>query len=190
MRRLSAERAEAIARMVRLPPEARALDLGCGAGGYGIALARAHPGLRVVGVDRDEDALGIAAESIRAEGLEGRIALRRMDFMQEPLGDGYDLVILGSILVLFPQDECRRLLERAKACLSPGGSIGISEELLDETRTSPATSAVFAVHILLNTRGGRVHSRKDVLEWMKDLGFQGVHGVPMRGFHWIAGRKP
>lgn len=54
------------------PTQGRFLDLGCGYGVIGLAIARAVPLATVTGVDVNERAIALANENARALGLEGR----------------------------------------------------------------------------------------------------------------------
>lgn len=57
----------------------RVIDLGTGSGAIACALAHSLPHVSVVGVDISAAALAVAAENIRALGLEGRIRLLQGD---------------------------------------------------------------------------------------------------------------
>jgi tRNA1(Val) A37 N6-methylase TrmN6 len=52
----------------------RVLEAGCGVGAVLLAAAWRRPGVRFVGVERDLDALALASENIRANGLADRVA--------------------------------------------------------------------------------------------------------------------
>ena len=54
------------------PPQGQFLDLGCGYGVIGLALAKAVPLANVTGVDVNERAIALANENARSLGLEGR----------------------------------------------------------------------------------------------------------------------
>ena len=54
------------------PAQGRFLDLGCGYGVIGLAIARAVPLATVTGVDVNERAIALANENARALGVEGR----------------------------------------------------------------------------------------------------------------------
>jgi 16S rRNA G1207 methylase RsmC len=54
------------------PPSGRILDLGCGYGVIGLAIAAASPETVVTGVDVNERALLLATENAAALGLDGR----------------------------------------------------------------------------------------------------------------------
>jgi 16S rRNA (guanine1207-N2)-methyltransferase len=61
------------------PAGGEILDLGCGYGVIGLAIARAQPLATVTGVDVNERALLLADENARALGVEGRFVPRRPD---------------------------------------------------------------------------------------------------------------
>jgi 16S rRNA (cytosine1402-N4)-methyltransferase len=51
------------------------VDATLGMGGHTLALLCAHPGLRVIGIDRDPEALRIAADRLQAAGMTDRVEL-------------------------------------------------------------------------------------------------------------------
>ncbi|HEY5114373.1 MAG TPA: 16S rRNA (cytosine(1402)-N(4))-methyltransferase RsmH [Nakamurella sp.] len=51
------------------------IDATLGMGGHTLALLSAHPGLRVIGIDRDPEALRIAGDRLRAAGMTDRVEL-------------------------------------------------------------------------------------------------------------------
>lgn len=59
-------------REVEAPVQGRFLDLGCGYGVIGLAMAQAVPLANVIGVDVNERAVALANENARALGLSGR----------------------------------------------------------------------------------------------------------------------
>ena len=69
------------------------IDLGTGCGAIACALARELPGLGVVGIDISADALAVAAENVRALGLEGRVRLVRGDLFGPIARASADLVV-------------------------------------------------------------------------------------------------
>jgi 16S rRNA (cytosine1402-N4)-methyltransferase len=51
------------------------VDATLGMGGHTLALLSAHPGLRVIGIDRDPEALRIAGDRLQAAGMTDRVEL-------------------------------------------------------------------------------------------------------------------
>ena len=62
-----------LSHFIRLPKNARVLDLGAGCGTLGLLLCASDPSCRVTGVELEENAHRAALENIRRNGLEGRM---------------------------------------------------------------------------------------------------------------------
>ena len=62
-----------LAAAVDASPGERALEAGCGAGGALVQAALRHPGLRLVGLERDPDALALARRNLVLNGLGERV---------------------------------------------------------------------------------------------------------------------
>lgn len=52
--------------------------------------------------------------------------------------------------------------------LNPGGRLIIKDRFLDASGTSPAWTAAFAVHILVNTEQGACYRTAEAMQWMHD----------------------
>lgn len=110
---------EVMATAETLPP-GRALDLGCGTARAGVYLA-AH-GWKVDGVDFVPEAIALAEERVRSEGLTDQIrlfntAVTALDYLQEP----YDLVIDVGCMHAMPDDELREYAAEVTRLTRPGG---------------------------------------------------------------------
>lgn len=69
------------------------LDLGTGTGALALSLARAFPGAFVVGVDRDPDALALARENAKANGLEQRVEWIPSDWFEQVPSQEFDWIV-------------------------------------------------------------------------------------------------
>ncbi len=155
--------------------EARVLiDVGGGPGTYAAAFLEAHPQLERVVIFDLPGALGIGREKLAAKGLLDRVTLVEGDFHRDGLGNGACAIWLSQ--VLHSQDEagCRMLIDKSWHALRPGGQLLIHEFLLDDSRTAPLRAAVFAVHMLAMTQGGRSYSGGELAAWMAERGFHGL----------------
>ena len=139
--------------------------------------------------DRDDQAYKIAKDDIAREGLQDRIELKRGDFLVDDIGSGYDLAILSSIICLFGNDTNILLLRKVKESLNDGGRIVVSDLMLDESKTKPVSSAVFAVNMLVNTQSGRSYTSIEVKELLHSLGFKDIHRLPVVHSQVIIGRR-
>ncbi len=103
-----------------------AIDLGCGPGRNAIWLA--SRGWRVTGVDASAVGLEQARARAREAGVE--IACVQVDLLAyEPPPASAQLVVLANVHL--PPPEHRRVVEKAKTALSPGGHLFVIGHHLD-----------------------------------------------------------
>jgi len=171
------KRAAAVARKFPLRGGERLLDLGGGPGTYAVAWAQAYPRAEIAVFDTP-GTLRVARKILREKGAEGRIRLMEGDFLKDPLGGPYDFIWISQILHAFPEADCRKLLRKARAALSPGGRAAVQEFLLAEGKTSPPGPAFFSVHMVAVTEGGRAYTAKEIAGMMRSAGFRKIAADP------------
>jgi SAM-dependent methyltransferase len=116
-RRMTAELAEAL----RLGPEHRLLDIGCGLGGPARYFAR-HSGCRVSGVDLTADYIGAAAGLTRRVGLEAQVDFQVASALDLPFAAGsFDAATV--IHVGMNVADKARLFAEAGRVLKPGARL-------------------------------------------------------------------
>lgn len=126
------------------PPLRRVLDLCCGGGCIGLAVAAWNPEARIDLVDIDDDALALARENCELLKLEDRVDMIRSDLFEALRGRQYDLIITNppyvdeeDLATMPPEyrhepalalgsgvdglDITRRILETAVHFLAPDG---------------------------------------------------------------------
>jgi SAM-dependent methyltransferase len=168
--RLFSAPAEQLAdRLSGLAPQS-ILDVGCGSGVWSLAFARRVSGARVTGLD-----LAAVLERFRARagqlGLGDRVATIAGDMHTAPLPPGHwDLVIIANVLRLEQVEAARLLIGRGVAALRPGGSLLIVDALAGGTAAARQSVAVYAFHLALRTRSGRVHTAAEIGRWMEQAG--------------------
>lgn len=69
----------------------RVLDIGTGSGCIAIALKKQHPQWQVTGIDISAEALEIARENARRNGVE--VEFRQVDILSDTLPDRYDVIV-------------------------------------------------------------------------------------------------
>lgn len=100
------------------PAPGRILDLGCGWGVIGLAIARAVPGSQVTGVDVNERAVLLANENAAALGLSYRFEARTPDAV--PPSSTYD-EIWSNPPIRIGKEALHELLLTWLPRLAPGG---------------------------------------------------------------------
>jgi ubiquinone/menaquinone biosynthesis C-methylase UbiE len=119
---------------LRSEPAARIADIGCGEGWSTIALARAYPRARVVGVDLDGPSIEAARRHAAEAGLNGNLEFRAGD--AATLDDGpYDAAII--IEAVHDMANPVPVLAAVRATLAEGGSLIVVDERVAEAFTAP-----------------------------------------------------
>jgi len=173
LHRVALQHAPALAKQIDLSRAQTLLDLGGGAGTHAMAFCQVYPALTTTVFDIPET-LRTTERLIKEAGLEGRIRLRPGDFNRDDLGGPYDAVLMSDILHYQGAEANAALVRKVYGALAPAGRLIIKDRFLDESGTSPAWTAVFAVHILVNTERGRCYTMADAIQWLKDAGFTTV----------------
>jgi (2Fe-2S) ferredoxin/SAM-dependent methyltransferase len=158
----------------------RVLDVGGGSGAYTVAVLQAHPEATAELLDRPP-VIRQATRYVREAGLADRVRLRPGDFLVDPLGDGFDLVLLSYVLHLNNPETNRRLLAKAFAALEPGGRLVINDYVLNREKTLPRHAALYALNMLVSTPAGTVYSHDEIAALLSDTGFQHTTRVPLLG---------
>lgn len=118
-------RAAAI-RAMRLPANARVLDLCAGTADFAIAAANASPTTQVVGIDFAAAMLAVGRGKVRDAALDTRVRLVRGDAVTIPVRDGWaDGATIG-FGIRNVVDPVAALRELARV-IKPGGTLAILE---------------------------------------------------------------
>ena len=91
--------------------------------------------------------------------------------MKADFGKNHSVATLGHILHSEGTKRSRKLLKKVFNALAPGGTIAIMEFLVNDQRTAPPVSLLFAVNMLVNTETGDTFSFKEISQWLRAAGF-------------------
>jgi len=166
-------RAPLVVEAIGLEGVRRVLDLGGGSGAYAIAFAQAAPGVEVELLDL-APVLRIARRHIERAGVADRVKTRVGDLRQESYGSGYELVFISAICHMLDPDENKKMLRKSYAALRAGGRVVIQDFILEADKTAPPHAALFALNMLVNTRGGSSYSEPEYRAWLEEAGFRRV----------------
>jgi 3-hydroxy-5-methyl-1-naphthoate 3-O-methyltransferase len=160
--------------------EIRVLDLAAGSGIWGIALTQKSPRVRVTALDW----AGMIPTTRRVTekfGARDRFNFIEGDLLEADFGTGYDVAILGHILHSEGEERSRQLLKKTSRALKSDGTIAIGEWLVNDERTAPPHSLMFAVQMLVNTEKGDTFSFNEIKSWLEDAGFRKVRKLNAPG---------
>lgn len=146
------------------------LDVGCGSGVWGLALAQRFSGARVTGLDWAEvlvafekraTSLGLADRAAKLPGDMHSVAI--------PVAR-YDTIVVANVLRLEASDAAAALVRRLVGALVPGGRLVIVDALAHGTREKDLARTTYGLHLALRTRAGRVHAPEHVAGWLAGAG--------------------
>ena len=142
----------------------------CGVAALSVAMCRAWPALRVVGVDPWEPALALAREHVAAAGLADRIELRATTAEQLSDDAAYDLAWVPTFFIpAAVLDEGGGVVERVHAALRPGGGVIFG---LYARPDNPVAAAVADLRTV--RQGGTMCTPSELAELVARCGFEDV----------------
>ncbi len=112
---------ELVCSKLKLAPDERVLDVGCGWGSFAIHAASRH-GVRVVGVTLAERQAELARERVREAGLADRIEIRIADYRE--VSDGpFDAISSIGMVEHVGEERIDLYASRLASLLRPGGRL-------------------------------------------------------------------
>lgn len=106
-------------------PGARILDVGCGGGWSAIALAAAHPGATVLGVDIDRPTVELASVNAASAEVADRVTFECRDAADLPAGS-FDIAFAFECVHDMPRPV--EVLAAVRRALVPGGALIVMDE--------------------------------------------------------------
>jgi SAM-dependent methyltransferase len=168
------------------------LDIACGHGLHGFAVADRLPQARVWGLDWD-NVLPHRRRHAELRGLGERTAEISGDMFETDLGGPYDLVLITNVLHHFSEQRSAQLLSRAAGVLRPGGRVGIVGFVIDD-ELEPAQDPephLFATLMLTWTHAGEVHTTAGYHRMLAAAGLRAERSASVTGlpFHVLLAER-
>lgn len=107
-----------VCRKIRLGPDDRFVDIGCGFGGFMLRAAQTT-GASGVGINTTPEQVQWLREEIGRQGLGARLAVREADFRQ--VGGPYDKLVSIGVLEHAGRDQLAEVIRAHADALAPGG---------------------------------------------------------------------
>lgn len=139
------------------------LDAGGGSGELAFALLRAYPKLQATALDRAE----VAELCVPPADVAGRFRFTAGDLFEEWPARA-DAVVLARVLHDWPDEDARRILNRARAALADGGGLYVVEMILDE---DTGDGGLLDLNMLVMT-GGRERTEREHETLLNETGFR------------------
>ena len=165
-------RAQFIAEYVSSLPEFsrfnRMLDMGAGPGIVGIAVTAAHQRAKCVVFDQPA-VCKVAEDTIAEYGMDDRVTAECADYMNDPIGKGYEFV-MANFTLNFYRSRLNEIMTKVYRALNPGGIFMVSSDGLNKDRTAPP-NMVFS-WLTTNMQGVDMSfARGEIADAMLEAGF-------------------
>lgn len=167
------------------------VDAGGGDGTNAIAIARAHPRLRLT-VFESPSICRMVKRNVAAARLAGRVGAWPGDLFKTAFPPGVDAVLFAHIFSIWSPERGIRLLQRAHAALPSGGEVLVFNTMaLGEESNCLLTALGSPYFQAIATGQGMVYPRTEYERWLKTAGFSLQNRViPLPFEHGVlVGRK-
>ena len=155
----------------------RVVDVACGSGIWGIAMAAADPAARITAQDFP-GLLPVTREYVERHGVALQYNYLPGDLKQVDFGENrFDLALLGNIVHSEGERSSRDLFRRLARALKPGGRIAIVDMVPNDERTGPPFAMVFALNMLVHTGEGGTYTLAEYREWLNEAGFPHIEAA-------------
>lgn len=161
----------AIAQAFDFSPFRHLVDLGGGTGHFPIAMCGRYPELRATVFDLPK-VVPVSAEYAGEAGLAERIGTQAGDLFSDAFPAG-DLYHYGRILHDWGEEKVAYLVAKAYEHLPENGALLVSERLLDEDGSGPASAYLQSLNMLVCTEG-RERKASEYEALLRGAGFRSV----------------
>jgi hypothetical protein len=184
--------AQLLAEEVPLKGRKKLLDVGGGPGIFSIILSEKNPGLKADVMDLPQT-LRVTRDIIKDFNATERVQTKEGNYLNDPFGQGYDVVLLSSMISQEGPDVIKNIIRKSFEAMVSGGTILIQEQFLETDKSGPLLPALIGINQLIHTPAGRAYSAKEVADWAAEIGFKNLSFRPLPDpspFTLIQGTKP
>jgi C-methyltransferase len=158
------------------------LDVACGHGQYGFAVAQRLPESHLTCLDWPA-VLAVTRENAARAGLADRVDYRPGDMFTTDPGGPYDVIVISNVLHHFAEPRATELLTRLAGALRPDGRLVVVGFTVDE-EVAPVDDPrpyLFSLHMLSLTPEGETHSAQTYRRMLTAAGLGRVETVTATG---------
>ncbi len=154
------------------------LDVGGGSGIYSAIWLGINPAARSTQLDWGP--VNAIARRVAAEhGVADRFACIDGDLHTTDFGTAaYDVGVYSHVAHQEGPEDNVAVLAKFRRALKPGGTLVISDFVVDDDRSGPPFPLIFASAMLLQTKRGTTWRRADYRSWLAQAGFKDVSFQP------------
>jgi 3-hydroxy-5-methyl-1-naphthoate 3-O-methyltransferase len=170
--------AHALSEMIDFSNRTHLLDIGAGSGAFSIILTNKNKNLKATIVEQPrvcETAKEYVGNNERIDFLPG--SYYDVEFPK------HDVALFGQIFHSNSAEQNMTLLQKVFDNIEIGGTLIITEFLLNEDKTGPLFPALFSLNMLKETGEGRAYTFSEISTWLNEIGFKDVRKEHLIGPH-------
>jgi hypothetical protein len=114
--------------------------------------------------------------------VSDRVDLKPGDFFKDALPTSADVVLLSGILHNWSPTEAHAILRQCRQAMKAGDTLLISEQILNDQKTSPSLAVLCSLNMLVMLGGAREYSRSEFKNMLSTAGFSFETVQPTGGF--------
>ena len=157
------------------------LDVACGSGIWGIAIAEAHQQSHITAQD-SSNVLDVTREYLKRHGVQDRYDFLPGDLNVVEFGENcFDLAVVGHIVHIVGEHSSRNLFKRLYSALKPGGQIAVVDFLPNNERTGPVFPIIFGLSMFVDNENGSTYTRSEYTQWLTEAGFERIDTAEIGG---------
>jgi SAM-dependent methyltransferase len=154
------------------------LDVGGGSGIYSAIWLGLNPAARSTQLDWGP-VNAIARRLVAERGVADRFTCIDGDFHTTDFGTAaYDVAVYSHIAHQEGPEDNVAIFAKFRGALKPGGTLVISDFVVDDDRSGPPFPLIFASEMLLKSKQGGTWRRADYHAWLVEAGFEHVSFQP------------
>jgi len=151
----------------------RVLDVGGGSGGFAITLAQKFPGLKATVLDFP-NVCAVGQDYVTEAGMEAQVEFLPGNALETPFPMGVDGVLMSYLSSSVGADHLGPLYQRACEATSEGGFLVLHDFILDDDRTGPALTSLWALQHAVFTPGAVSLTPAQLTTLLTDAGWSDI----------------
>jgi hypothetical protein len=170
----------AVAQMIDLSQSKMLADFGGGPGTYSALLCQKYPQLKADVLDLPA-VVKVASEIVAKMGTSTQVNCLPFDYYKDKLTKNkYDAVLISGVLHREQPQQVKEIFLDVSQSLNQGGVVYLSDVMLNDDRSGPIFSAMFALNMRVLSHDGRCHSVAEQTQWLSEVGIEveAVHHLP------------
>lgn len=154
------------------------LDIGGGSGRHSIEIAAKHPSIECTVVE-----LSSMVQAAR-EYCKDKVKVIGRDILTEALPSHHDTHMYCNTLHMFERKDVLKILRNSFDTLTAGGTVMISNAIIDDSGISPRNAIYFYVHMFA-VGAGQAFTSTQFREMLEEAGFKNVSFLPYHSHYTL-----